>query len=114
MSLFTFYSRYDYQVYQWTGSIFFRRCNTEKISTQTIDRLDFCRVITPPKTGNRIKDNPVPRFRLLRFTAKSASLVRRLLIAFAGRCPAPRPFPKNKIGQFHALSYFLPFLVCTP
>jgi len=52
--------------------------------------------------SDRIKNNPVPRFRPLHFTAKPAPLARRLSLAFAGlRAPRPRPHPKNRIGRTH-------------
>jgi len=75
------------------GSIFRKR----KISTlKAIDRFDFCRGISPPKTGNRIKDNPIPRFRQLHYTAKPSALLRRLIVGYGG---ATRPAPATSFKE---------------
>jgi len=59
--------------------------------------MDFCRGITPPKPGNRIKINPAPRFSTAPFYGKIGFTIVVVVVGLAGLlAPNPRPHPKNR------------------
>ena len=84
-------------VYQGTGSIFLLTRGAKKSPPLTLDRPDFCRAITPPTTGNRI--NPVPRRRLLHYTAKPAPLPCADCSFCGGSAPTPPASSKEQNEQ---------------
>lgn len=76
--------------------VFFR--GREKISTLTLDRLDFCRCHFAAENGEQDLTILPPVFVCFILTAKPSALVRRLPVGFAVALPPrPRPLPKNRI-----------------
>lgn len=98
---------------QGTSSIFPQRAR-KNLHSFHLDSLDFCRGHYADVNGEQDKKQSCPRLRPLHYAAKPSPLLRRLSLAYAGLCPAPRPRPKNKIGRFYALSYFFAFFSLRP